>query len=54
MTLCVEHGNFGKETDGIKMSWIHDTPDMDFWESIDFINLNVAEEDQEEEEQDAD
>jgi len=29
------------------MSWIHDTPDMDFWESIDFINLNVAEEDEE-------
>jgi hypothetical protein len=26
------------------MSWIHDTPDMDFWESIDYINLDLEEE----------
>lgn len=47
MILCVVLGDFGKETDGIKMSWIHDTPDLDFWESVDYI------EPEEEEEEDA-
>lgn len=45
MILCAMLGNFGKETDGIKMSWIHDTPDLDFWECIDWINVEMDEND---------
>jgi len=26
------------------MSWIHDTPDMDFWESVDYIEPEEEEE----------
>lgn len=26
------------------MSWIHDTPDMDFWESVDYIEPEEGEE----------
>lgn len=47
MTLCVGRGDFGKETDGIEMSWWHDTPDFDFWESVDWLNVTVEEEEQE-------
>lgn len=26
------------------MSWWNDTPDFDFWESIDWINITIEEE----------
>lgn len=29
------------------MSWIHDTPDLDFWESVDYIEPDSEEEEQE-------